>query len=226
MDDAYVWAASARALQQLTDSFLAPLRRLGLTVNPEKTLLVASTPTLTGASITIDGHTVRARPPTTPIEILGTLQGFKTPCSQDTQRSAHRAHKIFGAYRDVLCDPSISLKLRLVLFNKVVTPKALWNSSTWHPSQHILKFLNTTQLHLLRQITTPKRRPAETWKDWHLRSMREARALLHRHGHQRWSTTTLTRVYNLWADLASVPAPDVTPSCIGVTSNGGSKSNA
>ena len=214
MDDAYVWASGAPALQQLTNSFLAPLGQLGLAVNPEKTLLVASTPALTGATITIDGHTVRAQPPTTPIEILGALQGFRIPCSQDAQRAAHRAHKVFGAYRDVLCDSLVSLRLRLILFNSVITTKALWSSATWHPSQHILKFLNTTQLHLLRQITTPKRRPAESWTDWHLRSLREARALLHHNKQQQWSTIALTRVYNLWADLASVPAPDVTHSLL------------
>ena len=214
MDDAYIWAPSTSTLQSLLDAFLLPLHRLGLTVNPDKTVLVASVDSLTGSTIHVEGKTVSAQPPTTPVDVLGTTQGFRIPASQDTQRAIRRAHQAFAAHKDARCTPHVPLKLRLAMFSKVVTGKALWCAATWHPAQYQLRLLNTAQLSLVRYITAPKRKPQEDWAQWNQRSLRHSRLLLSQNQQHRWSTLVLIRVYDLWMQLGAVAPPDITHSIL------------
>ena len=222
MDDAYLWASTPHELQHLLDAFLHTLSTLDLKVNPSKTQLIASTVPLSTATLRVGDATVKAHPPTQAFAVVGTLQGFEVPQMHDQQAAVRRAHAATGAHRDLLCDTDLSAGLKLRLFDQLVAAKALWCCSTWHPGAHHLRYLNTSQLQLLRSLLAPKRKPGEDWATWHCRSLRTTRALLAKHNHARWSTITLTRIWALWGAMGAVrPTAPPIPYSPGETLTGG-----
>ena len=54
----------------------------------------------------------------------------------------------------------------------------------------------TAQLLQIRSIVGGERSPTECWHEWHIRTMRLARALMHKHKIVRWSTHSLQMQWN------------------------------
>ena len=75
-------------------------------------------------------------------------------------------------------------------------------SETWPVHQHLLRAANSIQATHYRQMMHLNRQATESWSEWHVRSLRTARARMHREGMQRWSTFILQRIWSLWGHMA------------------------
>ena len=79
------------------------------------------------------------------------------------------------------------VKDRLQMHTILVRQSALC-CETWPCLEFILKSANSVQLLQARAMLKQPRPVGELWADWHTRSMRGTRSMLHRCKIERWST--------------------------------------
>ena len=177
MDDTYIWGESPEYVQQVLAELEVKLRAIGLMINAKKTQVISNTED-DPVKFTIGGKTVTPDGPKQIMTILGgpvTMSGDVAPIVAEMQGRARRA---FHKHRKVLCSRA-PLKERLNLHQTLVRGAALWGCPAWPVNAALLQAANSTQLLQVRSMITGKRPPGEAWQDWHKRTMRKARALLH-----------------------------------------------
>ena len=131
------------------------------------------------------------------VAALGTGVGFRIPSNTPLREACARARGAFWGQRAIFeREGSIVQKVRL--FERTVQAKALWNAGVFLPQKQGLQSLNACQIKLIRAMRRPGRNPGEAWLDWELRTLRKARADLHRAASPRWSTVVLGKVWDLW----------------------------
>ena len=199
MDDTYVWGESPEYVQQILRVLEAKLLAVGLKINAQKTQVISNTPDdpfrfcIGGVAVVPDG-------PAAIMTILGApinLTGEVAPIVAEMQARSRRA---FQVHRQVLCSRA-PLAERLRLHQTLVREAALWGSPAWPIQTSLLQAANSAQLLQIRTIVGGVRTPTERWHDWHIRTMRRARALMHKHKVVRWSTHALQMQWNLWGHI-------------------------
>ena len=111
-----------------------------------------------------------------------------------------RGRQAFWAHRGTLLADA-PLKQRLQKHVVLVRQAALWGCQSWPCTEYVLKAANTLQVQI-RGMLKQRRGKTEPWLEWHRRSMRAARANIHRCKIERWSTFILTQTWNLYGHVA------------------------
>ena len=175
------------------------LQSVGLRINAKKTQVVSNRED-DPFRFLIGGVPVAPEGPSAIMTILGapvTLTGEIAPIVAEMQA---RSRKAFHVHRQVLCSRA-PLKERLQLHQTLVREAALWGCPAWPIQTSLLQAANSTQLLQIRAVVGGERSPTECWHDWHIRTMRRARALMHKHKIARWSTHALQMQWNLWGHV-------------------------
>ena len=118
-----------------------------------------------------------------------------------------RARRSFHKHKKVLCSCA-PLKERLQPHQTMVRSAALWGCPAWPVNASLLQAANSTQLLQVRTMIAGKRPPGGAMvrmEHPRIRTMRKARALLHKHKHVRWSTHALCSMWNLWGHIGRMP---------------------
>ena len=111
-----------------------------------------------------------------------------------------RARKAFHVHKKLLCSRA-PLKERIKLHQTLVRGAALWGCPAWPIQSSLLQAANSTQLLQLRNIVGGGRTPTESWQEWHIRTLRRARAFLHLYRVPRWSSHVLEMQWKLWGHI-------------------------
>ena len=199
MDDTYVWGESPEYVQEVLSELEKKFLELGLRINAKKTHVVSSIPD-DPFRFVIGGVTVAPDGPHSIMTILGapvTLSGVIAPLVAEMQS---RARCAFQANRKLLCSRA-PIADRLKMHQTLVRSAALWGCPAWPPQNALLQAANTTQLLQARTMICGGRSPTESWQDWHIRSLRKTRAMLHQHKVMRWSTHSLQMQWQLWGHI-------------------------
>ena len=199
MDDTYVWGESPEYVQEVLTALEEAFLELGLRINAKKTHVV-STIADDPFRFRIGGVQVAPDGPDSILTILGapvTLSGAIAPLVAEMQR---RARCAFHANRKLLCSRA-PVADRLKMHQTLVRSAALWGCPAWPPQAALLQAANTTQLLQARAMICGGRTPTETWQDWHIRSLRKTRAVLHQNKVMRWSTHSLQMQWQLWGHI-------------------------
>ena len=141
------------------------------------------------------------QPLPTIVPALGTPLTFGDPTAAIIAEMTRRGRAAFAKHKHVLTTRT-SLKPRIIAHMSLVRGAALYASETWPVQQHLLRAANTIQATHYRQMMHLNRQATEAWGDWHVRSLRTARARMRREGVQRWSTFILQRIWSLWGHMA------------------------
>ena len=140
-------------------------------------------------------------PVQTVVPALGTPLTFGDPTAAIIAEMARRGRTAFAKHKQVLTTRT-SLKPRIIAHMSLVRGAALYASETWPVHQHLLRAANSIQATHYRQMMHLNRQATESWSEWHVRSLRTARARMHREGMPRWSTFILQRIWSLWGHVA------------------------
>ncbi|OLQ01001.1 hypothetical protein AK812_SmicGene16314 [Symbiodinium microadriaticum] len=114
---------------------------------------------------------------------------------------ARRARAAFAKHKRVL-KARTSIRPRLIAYDTLVRNAALYAAESWPAHAQVLRGANAVQLLHLREMLHLRRGAAESWQEWHVRTLRMARVHLHREQKERWSTHILIRIWKLWGHLA------------------------
>ena len=199
LDDTFLWSQNRNHLQSLLNHLEEELAGDGLHIHPDKTAVLCSQPTK--KTFTIKGETVACQPLPTIVPALGTPLTFGDPTAAIIAEMTRRGRAAFAKHKHVLTTRT-SLKPRIIAHMSLVRGAALYASETWPVQQHLLRAANTIQATHYRQMMHLNRQATEAWGDWHVRSLRTARARMRREGVQRWSTFILQRIWSLWGHMA------------------------
>ena len=199
MDDTYVWGESPEYVQQVLAELEVRLSAIGLKINAKKTQVISNLEN-DPRRFTIGGVTVKPDGPKDVMTILGAPISMAGDISPLVAEMQGRARRSFHKHKKVLCS-SAPLKDRLILHQTFVRSSALWGCPAWPVNASLLQAANSVQLLQVRTMIAGKRPPAEPWCDWNIRTMRKARALLHKHKQIRWSTHALQMQWNLWGHI-------------------------
>ena len=199
MDDTYVWDHDAENFQKRLTSVEETLKKDGLHIHPKKTAIITNAEQ--PGRFRIGGEWVDPQPEEGSFHILGSPVAFKNQVTLLIAEMRTRARKAFHAHAQELTART-PLPPRLKLMLVYLRPAALWGCSAWPPHETLLKAANSCQLHYVRKIVGLGKRAGETWVDWNQRGLRDARAKVHHHQVQRWSTHALRRIWGLWGHVA------------------------
>ncbi|CAE7893203.1 unnamed protein product [Symbiodinium sp. KB8] len=170
------------------------LPKKGLDIHPVKTEIIDNQDG--GTPFHVAGQTVHSKGADHVIRVLGSPLNFRGQPSIIVAEMQTRARKAFSKHRGTLMS-NAPLKSRLQLRTVLVRQSALWACETWGCMDFILKCANSTQLSQAREMLKISRGAGEQWHEWHVRTLRKARALLHHYEIQRWSTFILQQVWGL-----------------------------
>ena len=181
-------------------------------------------------SVQMRGNTVEI---VTATDYLGTRLCLRQPCAMGTE-VAHRVARAwakFATFRSELTNKKTNLFDRVRLFHAVVTPCALYGSSSWALARSEERTLRTAQRRMLRAILGKHRRliqtdisshsetsgseaaageveepgveeELESWADWLKRTTSEAEAAMRKVGVDDW-VTLLRKGKWFWASRVS-----------------------
>ena len=189
MDDSLVWSGSKGATQKKYDILRKHLAQWGLSLNTTKTKYYAGKHCTESGPIILEGNYIQ---PSKTLEVFGIPLEVPLKPTKLMDTAMTRAQAKFHAHREVFLSRGPLCK-KLKVFQSVVGGAGLWYCAAVNPTAQALGALNACQLELVAKLAKIKRKPQETWLDHRLRSHRTARALLHNHGHERWSTIWLRR---------------------------------
>ena len=130
---------------------------------------------------------------------LGRLLSLTDPHEVELQHRLKKGWAKFAVYKEELTNKEVSLKLRMRLFNAVVTPTILYGCSSWVLTASKEKRLQTTQMKMTRTILGRKRKvdektsDTETWISWAKRTTAEARETMKAHKISEWTQIIVER---------------------------------
>ena len=130
---------------------------------------------------------------------LGRLLSLTDPHEVELQHRIKKGWAKFAVYREELTNKNVPLKLRMRLFNAVVTPSILYGCSSWVLTVLKEKKLQATQMKMIRNILGKKRKvdeetgDKETWISWVKRATAEAREKMKAHNVSEWAKIVVER---------------------------------
>ena len=182
MDDGVLWERGVHRMRTQLMSLTAELSQWGLRVNPCKCQMYVS-PYAEPGVLAVDGVEV---PQAEVLEVMGVNFSVKASCCELMQPVLAKARRKFWADQAVICGPG-SLAARIRYFDRVVTGSALWCSSAILPDRQALMMVNAHLYMMVVWMMGLRRRTGEDWLACHVRTLRAARAAVHRVLGERWS---------------------------------------
>ena len=184
MDDVLAWKASISGLQSLLDALLPALSYYGLEVQPLKCqLLCVQGPR--DRPLLLSGQKLF------PLKLGDPLYVMNLPLHVDATETRmmealiDKARKKYFGILHTLTS-SAPLSKRLQLLNTVVFGVFRWILGVTFPSNAVQGMLNHFQFNCVRRMANLKRRGGGLWVEAETRTLRVARALIHKHEGRRW----------------------------------------
>ena len=184
MDDVLTWKSSLKTLQSFVDLLVPRLAAFGLEVQPTKCSLMCvqgdrKTPLL------IDGK------PLMPLDKNEVMYVMNLPLRLEAtevtimEHLIDRARKKFFGILHILTAKA-PLNARMKLLNTVVFGVIRWIVGALFPTGQLQSMLNFFQANCVRRMMQIARGKDELWIDYEARSLRLARAIVHKTDGKRW----------------------------------------
>ena len=200
-DDILLVARSLPQIRQMIADISVEGKRIGLQLHPEKTKILHNGIGY-GAGVqsaTADGMNIEVLGSGSDTMYLGRALSLTNPHDTELKHRIRKAWAKFGLYKNDLTDKSIPLKLRMKLFNAVLTPTALYGCCSWVMTEERAALLRAVQMKMMRSIVAQRRRPEETWVEWVQRATHVAKDVMAEHSVPNWDDLQHQRVL-LWKD--------------------------
>ena len=169
-DDILLYAKSLDELLSMTEKLTAELKKIGLTLNTEKTKILRCNPEPDKAAIgfaELDDDFVMVLDDNESHRYLGkklSISGTNRNLIEFKSRK-QIAWMAFGKHIKVLLDHNISLQLRLKYFDACVGPAILFGTAVLPMTRTQLQDLDRLQRKMLRRIVGWRRIEGEDWRD-------------------------------------------------------------
>ena len=165
-DDVLLVAGSKAQLISMLTDFKAAALKCGLELHPDKTKIMTTATKNAGRNryADVSGMQVEIVPRAQPVKYLGAHISCESRQELELKHRIRAAWAKFAAQKQELTNKHYALPQRLRLFDAVVTPTALYASSTWTMTKCMEQELCRTQRRMLRMILGAGRRrqPAST----------------------------------------------------------------
>ena len=193
-DDILLTARSLPQIKQMLIDVVEASAEVGLTLHPEKTKIQHNNIGY-GSRVkkaVIKGMEVEVLPPEGFTMYLGRALNLTDVHEVELKNRVKKAWAKFSIFTGELTDQKVSLRLRMKLFDAVVTPSILYGSSSWAVTDSRQKLLRTTQTKMVRCILRAPRKVSdlgqlEAWPEWVQRATHQARAKMQAYGIQDWA---------------------------------------
>ena len=183
MDDVITWKADIKAMQRFVDRLVPMLAQFGLKVQPTKSKLLC----LRGDKnvvLWIDNQQVKPLGPDETFTVLNLPIHAENTEMKIVEALLDRARGKFYQILHILTS-NAALSKRLQVLNTVVWGTISWVIGIIFPTKQCQEALNKFQYACVRKMMGIKR-GNEYWVDYEARSLRAARAMVHRMEHKRW----------------------------------------
>ena len=203
-DDIMLYAKSCSELMQMLESLILELGAIGLQLNSRKTKILTTASLASPTFLEVAGSFVEVLWGDLSHSYLGKLL-----CGDLSKRSSvelrHRIQAAWAKFRNhkqVLCNPHISLKLRLQFFEATITPSVLYGVTTLPLTQSQLDRLDAAQRRMLRSIVGWVRIEGEDWRDTMHRMKLRLQHALAMHPLRPWTQQLFTRQYRFASKIS------------------------
>eukprot|EP00439_Symbiodinium_sp_Y106_P074342 s1137_g14.t1 len=200
-DDIFILESDLGRLCKKINILERHLGRAGLCLATDKTRIVASQAYRGPRKVKVGENFFYVSPPHDSVKVLGLSFSLQESTSQQARELLTRAREAAAKHRELLRGRA-SWGRKFTMIKMLVESQFKWTAGALHWSAEDLRQANLLQMHILRDSFQLRRRPAESWVAWNTRTMRDCRAWVAAHGHQRWSTCILTLQHTLhghWA---------------------------
>ena len=185
MDDSVMWDVQGSTLALRVEQLAGVLKEWGLEIN-YKSPFCKETGGINIAGVAIE--------PDTHLDIMGLQLTVQGTASETLAALLGRARDKFWSIKHILCRPT-NIKKRLKVLHSVIGGSVLWCGGGMVPDVQALGLINSFQYQLIAWMLRRGRRSDETWLGHRLRTLREARHVLHSAQMGRRSSDWLSRVW-------------------------------
>ena len=197
-------------LQQRLCELQVVLLEWGLRLNLEKCSLYTSPKHQGSSFLEVSGVRIESQPV---LSLMGVQIRVGHNVRDMLEVTWQRSKGKFWSTRHLL-RAKTPIKGRMQLFDRVVGSSILWNCAAFFPELNALESLNRIMFQMVVWMLRLSKREAETWEQYRMRSVRQARAMVAKHLPSRWSTRWLERWWMYMGHVARGmnlnPVPAVT----------------
>ena len=197
-DDTVLASRRFEDIQDMASSLRDAFRPLGLDFAWDKCKWITNQSDLHDRTLKVDTFTIPRAMSHEGLKILGAYITTDSRYTTEIENRMSRAWASFWADQYIFLNYNTSIARRRQCFEKVVSKSALWGCESWHLSREQLVRIEGVQLNMIRRIVRTRRRPAEGWLDWLVRSNGVARDWMQRSSVRSWDVQHLERVWH-WA---------------------------
>ena len=191
MDDSVLWDVKGSTLATRVEQLAGVLLEWELEINLEKCQLYRSPFSSETSGLVIAGVELR---PDNHLDVMGLQLTVQGTASEILAPLLGRARDKFWSLKHIFCRPT-NIKKRTKVLSSVVGGSILWCAGGMVPDVQAMGLLNSFQYQLIAWMMRKSRRQHETWLEHRVRTLREARNVLHSTGLGRWSSEWLSRVW-------------------------------
>ncbi|CAE7234815.1 unnamed protein product [Symbiodinium sp. CCMP2592] len=189
-DDIFVWNSDINNLEKNIQDTSQMLARLGFSLSPNKTRIIANRHYKGRRQMTVDGTKVEIAEHDSSIRVLGVDFDFDAKTKQQSRKVMGRIWDAFHANKDILCGHgSWGAKTKMV--RSLLEGTWAWTAGALHWAKDDLMMINSIQLRVYRLAFGVRRGSAENWVDYNTRSLRTIRAWMQAQRVERWSSKVL-----------------------------------
>ena len=211
-DDILLIGKTLPQIKQMLSDMAEECAKVGLKLHPEKTKILHN-------NIGYGRHVKEASIGEMVIEVLGAdsstmylgrLLSLADPHDTELQHRTKKAWAKFASYREELTNKDIPVKLRMKLFNGVVTPTMLYGCCSWVLTTSREKKLQATQMHMIRTMLSRSRKVSdaagnkEDWVSWIKTVTAEARDKMKTYKIEEWVEIVRKRQHKWKAKLEAL----------------------
>ena len=197
MDDVFLFASSAKALQRMITQVCEHLSFYSLHMQPAKTKWSTNQPDTNGEEIIVHGVKLERTSRAEGLLLLGSQVSMMSYSHVALEHRLSIAWGAFFANRELLVCKTVSLRTRLQLLDRTVRQSALWALNTVNLLAGDLDRLDSAQVAMAAAMMRAGRKAGEGWKDWFIRTRRAAKETLKNSGIKSWSGYWLQSYFSL-----------------------------
>ena len=189
MDDVVLWEGNTKELQVKVVQLQGKFREWGLHINIAKCSLYTSPKHQGPSRVTIDGIELKAQES---VSVMSVEFRVGAGVLELLQPIWQRAKAKFWSISHLL-RAKTPIAGRIRLLDRVVGGSALWLVAAFAPEQNALEAINHLLYQFVIWMLRPRKHATEEWVNFRQRTVRQARALVHRFLTDRWSSSWLSR---------------------------------
>ena len=183
-DDILLYARSAAEVTRMLDILSEELAACGLALNSEKTRIFTNDVGVSNAEEPLVLQLAGCQLPVMTSQVFHKYLGKKFGGDLRSRSACNVNYRMecawgkFHTHKAVLLNKAVSLRLRLKLFDVVVTPTALYGLSTTATTAQQRSLIASTRSKMLRRIVGFSKLPGESWEEAGRRCKQKVRVAL------------------------------------------------